>query len=104
MSSSQNHFKAISSRNGACSTHAGIFQIKRLARSYVWWPSLDSQIEDLVRGCIHCQSNCDFPASVPLNPRSWPAKPWQWILIDFAGSFLGKMFFLVVDANSKWLE
>jgi hypothetical protein len=86
------------------STHAGMSQMKRLSRSYVWWPGLDRQIEDLVKGCIHCQSNRDSPAAVPLNPWSWPAKPWQRIHIDFAGPFLGKMFFLVVDAHSKWPE
>ena len=41
---------------------------------------------------------------VPLQPWAWPAKPWQRIHVDFAGPFLGKMFFLVVDAHSKWPE
>ncbi len=30
--------------------------------------------------------------------------PWQRIHIDFAGPFLGKMYFLVIDAHSKWGE
>ena len=86
------------------STHSGMTQMKRVARSYVWWPNLDKHIEDLVRSCLSCQSNQDSPAVVPLQPWAWPAKPWQRIHVDFAGPFLGKMFFLVVDAHSKWPE
>ena len=86
------------------STHSCMTQMKRIPRSYFWWPSLDQHIEDLIKGCIHCQSNRDLPASVPLNPWVWPAKPWQRIQIDFAGPFLGRMFLIVVGAHSKWPE
>jgi hypothetical protein len=84
--------------------HAGMTQMKRVARSYVWWPKMDQNIEDLSKSCSACQSNRDDPAAAPLHPWTWPAKPWQRIHIDFAGPFLGKMFFLVVDAHSKWPE
>ena len=40
----------------------------------------------------------------PPNPWRWPSKPWQRINIDYAGPFMTKMFLLVVDAHSKWLE
>ena len=35
---------------------------------------------------------------------AWPSAPWQRLHIDFAGPFIGKMFLLVIDSNSKWLE
>ena len=38
-------------------THAGMSQMKRVARSYVWWPQLDKHIEDLVKLYLSCQSN-----------------------------------------------
>ena len=34
----------------------------------------------------------------------WPVRPWGRIHIDFAGPFLDKMFLVVVDVHSKWLE
>jgi len=35
-------------------------------------------------------------------PWSWPSSPWHRVYIDFAGLFLGKHFFIIVDA--QWLE
>ena len=33
-------------------THLGMSRMKSLARSYIWWPGLDSQIEELCRACV----------------------------------------------------
>ena len=78
--------------------------MKSVARSYVWWPKLDQRLEDMAKSCTACQSVKDTPSVVPLHPGIWPAKPWQRIHVDFAGPFMGKMFFIVVDAHSKWPE
>ncbi len=42
-------------------THSGSTKMKALARSYVWWPDLDSQIERLVNTCASCQSHAHSP-------------------------------------------
>ena len=76
--------------------------MKALARSHVWWPSMDK--EDLVRQCANCQRECHMPAKAPLHPWAWPALPWQRIHVDYAGPVAGKMLFVVVDAHSKWPE
>ena len=39
-----------------------------------------------------------------MHPWEWPEHPWERIHIDFAGPFMGKMFLLVVDAHSRWME
>ena len=44
------------------------------------------------------------PPITPLHPSIWPTKPWQRIHVDFAGPFMGKFYFLVADAHSKWPE
>ena len=31
--------------------HPGMSQMKSLARMYVWWPGLDADVEETVRGC-----------------------------------------------------
>ena len=84
--------------------HSGMNQMKRIARSYVWWPNIDQHTEGLVKSCPSCQSNQDVPLPAPLQTWSWTAKPWQHIHGDFAGPFLGKMFLLIADAHSKWPE
>lgn len=40
----------------------------------------------------------------PLHPWVWPSCPWQRVNVDFDWPFLGKIFFLVMDAHSKWGE
>ena len=34
----------------------------------------------------------------------WPQKPWSWLHLDYAGPFLNRMFLVLVDTHSKWLE
>ena len=39
-----------------------------------------------------------------MHPWDWPEQPWQWIYLDYASPFMGKMFFVAIDAHSKWME
>ena len=84
--------------------HPGVCRMKSLARSYFWWPKIDTDIETLVQGCHSCQKNRNNPSSAPLHPWEWPGKPWIRLHVDYAGPFLGKMFLVIVDAHSKWME
>ncbi len=85
-------------------THPGVSKMKALARSYVWWPGLDDDIASLVKSCGRCQSTRSAPVVAQLHPWEWPSKPWCRLHIDFAGPFMGKMFIVIVDAMSKWLD
>lgn len=84
--------------------HPGIVRSKELARSYVWWPSIDADLESHVKACKPCQEQRSAPNSAPLHPWSWPTSPWKRVHIDFAGPFRQHMFLVVVDAHSKWPE
>eukprot|EP00731_Ephydatia_muelleri_P035355 Em0116g7a len=85
-------------------SHPGINKMKGLARGYVWWPSMDKEIEDVVKQCDTCQSSRFLPPVAPLHPWEWPQEPWSRVHIDFAGPFMGHMFLVLIDAHSKWLE
>jgi transposase InsO family protein len=85
-------------------THPGITKMKMLARSYMWWPGIDSDIQRKVQECNICQLNRSIPSKAPLHSWDIPKKPWSRRHIDHAGPFLGKLFLVVVDAHSKWLE
>lgn len=84
--------------------HPGISKMKSLARGVAWWPGMDADIENQAQTCTECQENQKSPAVASLHPWEWPANPWERLHIDYAGPFLGKMFLVVVDAHSKWLE
>ena len=84
--------------------HLGIVKMKAIARSFVWWPKLDKAIEETAKDCRNCQQIQHVPPLTVLHPWIWPSKPWQRIHVDFAGPFMNTMFFVVVDAHSKWPE
>ena len=84
--------------------HDGMVKMKTKARESMWWPGIDKDIEVVVQACHACQIHGSNPQKIPLQP--WPAtsKVWERIHIDFAGPMDKKMFLLVVDAYSKWME
>ena len=84
--------------------HPGMSKMKALACTVIWWPKLDSEIEEMVRCCDECQMTRSVPPVAPLNPLPWPVKAWSCIHIDFVGPFLNHMFLIFIDAGSKWIE
>ena len=84
--------------------HPGMSRMKSISRSYFWWSGLDKDIENLAKSCSSCQAAKPAPPAAPLHPWVWPDAPWKRVHIDFAGPFKGKMFFIIVDAHSKWPE
>ena len=84
--------------------HFGIVKMKSIARSFVWWPKIDKDIEDLCYPCSGYNKHSNMPKSAPAHPWDWTKDPWERLHIDFAGPFMNLMFLIIVDAHSKWLE
>ncbi|XP_054260456.1 uncharacterized protein K02A2.6-like [Macrosteles quadrilineatus] len=84
--------------------HEGIVRTKALARSYFWWPKLDQDIENIVNSCQACQQSRHNPPRATVLPWEKTKQPWSRLHIDFAGPFQNKLFLIVVDSFSKWLE
>ena len=84
--------------------HSGIVKMKYIARSYVWWPSMDKDIENISKSCTSCQIHQNMPSKAPMHPWENSQKPWMRIHLDFAGPYLGKMFLIISDSYSKWLD
>ncbi|XP_016380280.1 uncharacterized protein K02A2.6-like [Sinocyclocheilus rhinocerous] len=84
--------------------HPGIVHMKGFVRSYVWWPGMDRDIEETVKACGTCLMSRHASAKAKVHPWEWTTKRWSQLHIDFAGPFQGKIFLIVVDAHSKWLE
>lgn len=64
-------------------SHMGIVKIKALARSYVWWPNIDADIEDVCKRCETCAAEADAPTRAPPQPWPYTAQPWTRLHVDF---------------------
>ena len=84
-------------------SHPGITRMKQLARSYVWFPNMDSEIENFVKNCSSCRENSPLPKKSPLHPWEWPQNAWHRLHIDHA-QINDWYFLIIIDAYSKWVE
>ena len=69
------------------SDHLGIVKMKSIVRSYIWWPGLDQQIEQLANSCEDCQDVKNSPPVAPLQPWSWPSRVFERILYPPIGGY-----------------
>ncbi|UYV77485.1 K02A2.6-like [Cordylochernes scorpioides] len=83
--------------------HLGMVNMKMIARRYFWWPGIDKNIEELARDCRICQESASMSPST-ISEWTWPEKPWHRLHLDLASPFMGRMFMVLVDAYTKWLE
>ncbi len=52
-----------------------------------------------------CQQNQPSPPSAPLQPWSWPTRPWSCLHIEYAGPFeKEKWYYVVIDAHLKRIK
>ena len=78
--------------------------MKALARSYIWCPGLDADIEMCVKDCTTCQLHNTQPPLTRLHPWEWPGRTTHIIHIDYAGPFEGRVILIIVDAHSKYID
>jgi hypothetical protein len=76
--------------------------MKQLARTAVFWPGIDTNIEETSRGCTGCGEQQNMPAKAPIHLWILPEKPWSRVHVDHAVNFLGSNWLVMVDAYSKY--
>ena len=62
--------------------HLGICRMKALARSYIWWPHLDRDVEALAASYDACKCVSAMPPAAPRHPWQHPNTPWALILVN----------------------
>lgn len=85
-------------------THMGISKCKAMARSYIWWPNIDSDIEHMCKTCKICNTIQSNPQKTVLHPWPFENTPWSRVHVDFMGPIFGHMYFILIDSFSKWPE
>ena len=84
--------------------HPGATAMQSLARLHVYWPNLDNDILCKIKTCITCQQSRQNFRNAPMHPWGISSEPWSRLHLDFAGPFEGKMWMILVDSYTRWLE
>lgn len=79
-------------------SHPGNTRCKQLARSYVWWPGIDADIESVVQSCTSCAENRREANTQVLGRWEYPSCAFHRVHIDHAGPYLGHYWLVWVDA------
>ena len=78
-------------------------RMKALGRNYVWWPTMNKKIEQLVSSCATCARFHNQGPVTPLHPWKWPTHVYERVHTDYA-EMEGQNYLVIVDTYSKWPE
>ena len=83
--------------------HFGMSLCKRRARDVIYWPRMNSEIEDLVSRCPICLSMRAKQPKEPLKPYNIPDRPWSRVGADLF-EISGVHYLVMVDYYSDFFE
>ena len=83
--------------------HQGMVKCRERANQAVWWPAINTQIQQTVSACEHCQVNRPSQGKEPLIPTELPDRPWLRIGVDIC-EYNKKMYMVGVDYYSRYME
>ena len=83
--------------------HPGIVRMKSLAQLHVWWPNLDKDITTIVQQCSDCEVRKQAPTGT-FAPVGLAEDAMAESSNRFHKPLMGKIFLIIVDSHSKWIE
>ena len=84
-------------------SHLGIVKCKQRAREALYWPSMNSDIEETIQNCTKCATFQSKQPSEPLMPSPTPELPFSEVGTDLF-EFESRTYLLTVDYYSKFIE
>lgn len=69
-------------------SHTGIVRMKSLARTCIWYPEMNKQIEQIAKNCKECAIVGNEMQKVPLHLWEVPEKEWSVCTLISVGKFL----------------
>ena len=82
--------------------HLGITKCRARARESVWWPRINSVIQEMISRCQTCAKVCPEQREHLLTSE-WPSHPWERVGTDLF-EYEKKTYLLAVDYYSRWVE
>ena len=82
-------------------SHQGNVSTKEQARLVVYWPGIDSDIDNVILTCKRCQDALPSNCREPIIAKPKPEQPFQ----ELAGNFCcygGRNYLILVDCYSDW--
>ena len=84
-------------------SHQGIERTKRRARQSVYWPGINSDIQNTVQACAKCQEYLPSQQHEPMRFDPTPSRPFEDVSADLF-SYAGKSYLVYVDRLSGWVK
>jgi hypothetical protein len=85
--------------------HQGISKTKQYVRSTMWFPRMDTLIEERLRGCVMCQASTASNQKEPIHPTEMPKQPWSTLCTDLCGPLpTGEYLVLIQCLHSRFPE
>lgn len=83
--------------------HPGTSSMRSSARTVVFWPNMDLDLDQITKSCTECFAN-NSPKGI--KPSKWPETPlmWQRLHVDWCGPIDGYYFIVIIDSKSKFLD
>ncbi|XP_043198714.1 uncharacterized protein K02A2.6-like [Amphibalanus amphitrite] len=71
--------------------HQGVVRTKQRLRAQFWWPRLDREVREQLRGCQVCSQHDEHVRreKPPLQPIPLPEGPWERLMVDIIGPMHG---------------
>lgn len=83
--------------------HLGAEKCKLRGRETMYWPYMNTQVQDMISHCQACLKFRKENSKQPLLPHEVPPRPWSKVGTDIF-HFAGKSFLIIIDYFSKFVE
>ncbi len=84
--------------------HQGESKTKALIRSKVWFPGINSRVEQMIKRCLPCQACTKSHLKEPVIMSPMPPGPWIQLSMDFYSLPTEEKLFVVIDDYSRFPE
>ena len=84
-------------------THLGYVKSKQLARDNIFWPGMDTQLNNIIDRCTKCHEHRSKPHAEPLISHDIPDIPYYKVATDLF-EIENRTYIVIVDYYTKYPE